>query len=348
MGRPIRDVLRDTARVYEHLQAHGPSSVIELSKALNLRRQGIYDHLDYLAAFFGDEILEHGDGRYALSPDAPLRLPEPDRRVLAIANQLLDAVGMPCGAEFEMLFTRIMGGSEQGRAERTRLAAETRRHLHFAEPVLYRRPDEAGLITRLYQLCIETPRRPVNFSYTSMATPDEKMRRIWPLGLVFNHAWYLVGYDEKKAPRVRTYALDRIAGLRPERLGKALELDFDLAGRMADAWRLIVAEGEPQEVVMRMASSLASARKHPSQEVVEQDGDEVLVRFLVSEPMEMVGFVLSHADQVEVVEPPALREKVVAKLEAGLRRWSKGAAAPEDAPTARPAASSPEAPRARP
>lgn len=334
MSRGIREVLPDTARVYEQLQVHGPCSVGEMATALGLHRQRIYDHLAYLRAFLGDEAIESHDGAFALSLEAPraLRMPQPDRRVLAIANQLLDAVGMPYGPEFEKLFTRLMGGdSEHGRAERARLAEEARRHLHFAEPVLYRRPEEAALITQLYQLCTERPRLTVRFRYASVSSPQEPARRIWPLGLVFNHAWYLVGYDARKQPHVRTYALDRISGLVPEKLSKPLELeDFDLAARMADAWRLIVAEGEPRRVVLRMTAGLAAARKHPSQEVVSQDEGDALVSFLVSEPNEMLGFILAHVDAVEVVEPASLRAQVRTKLEAGLRRFASEAGEPPE------------------
>lgn len=324
MSRAIRLVLRDTSRVYEFLEDQGPATAVVIAAALGLDRKRVYDHLDYMRAFFGEEAIASHDGQFSFASDAP-RMPgimREDRQVLAIANALLDVVGMPYGRRFERLFVKLAGGQEaHARLERATLATEVRRHLYFSEPVLYRAPAERELVTRLYELCTARPRRAVRFDYDSASNPGERQRRIWPLGLVFNHAWYLVGHDAKKDQPVRVYAADRIDRVRVEHLGPTLDLDdFDLTARMTHAWRLIIGDGEATRVVLRMPRSLARSRKHASQHVNDDGGAEVRVTYFVSEPSEMLGFILGHANSVEVLDPPALRELVVARLRQGLAR----------------------------
>ncbi|MEB3222915.1 MAG: WYL domain-containing protein [Candidatus Sericytochromatia bacterium] len=327
MSRAIEDVLRDAARVLDHLQTHGPATAIALGEALGLDRRRVYDHVRYLRAFFGPGVVRSRGGRFGVGPDAPvvLHLGPAERQVLAVTHALLARLGMPHEASLQRILTRLVGGSAEAREEQARLRTEAAAHLHLAEPVVYRAPTDEALITRLYELCTARPRRPVRFAYRSLGSPDQPHRRVWPLGLVFNHAWYLIGYDERKQPPVRTYALDRLSDLQPEAFGGKAALDaFDLSARMREAWRLIVAEGPPQRVVLRMPAELAASRKHPTQEVLAAGPDGLHVAYAVSDPHEMLGFILGHCHQVEVIEPAALRATAIARLQAGLALYTGG------------------------
>jgi predicted DNA-binding transcriptional regulator YafY len=302
-------------------------SAIAIGEALDLDRRRVYDHVRYLRAFFGPGVVRSRGGRFGVGPEAPvvLHLGTSERQVLAVTHALLARLGMPHEASLQRILSRLVGGSTEAREEQARLRAEAAAHLHLAEPVLYRAPTDEALITRLYELCTARPRRPVRFAYRSLASPDQPHRRVWPLGLVFNHAWYLIGYDGSKEPPVRTYALDRLSDLRPEAFGRHAALDdFDLAERMREAWRLIIAEGPPQRVVLRMPAELAASRKHPSQEVLASGPEGLLVAYTVSEPHEMLGFILGHCHQVEVVAPASLREAAIARLRAGLALHDDG------------------------
>jgi proteasome accessory factor B len=83
------------------------------------------------------------------------------------------------------------------------------------------------------------------------------------------------------------------------------------------AWD-IIADQDPVEVVLRFSAAVSSrvreARWHPTERVEEQTDGSLLWRATVAGPIEIRLWILSWGDDVEVLEPPELREDVAGRL----------------------------------
>ena len=93
------------------------------------------------------------------------------------------------------------------------------------------------------------------------------------------------------------------------------------------AWD-IIADQDPVEVVLRFAPSVAArvqeARWHPSQQVTAEADGSLTWRATVAGTIEVRLWVLSWGDDVEVLEPAALRDDVAATVRAGRRALRGG------------------------
>jgi predicted DNA-binding transcriptional regulator YafY len=95
---------------------------------------------------------------------------------------------------------------------------------------------------------------------------------------------------------------------------------YSVSDHLRHAWRLIVDDGQPKSVDLRMPLRLAREAKHPSQRILSEDGSQAIVRFEVADPLEMTRWVMAHADEVDVLLPQALKDAVATKLRRALAR----------------------------
>jgi proteasome accessory factor B len=129
------------------------------------------------------------------------------------------------------------------------------------------------------------------------------------------HALYLIGWDETRNG-MRTFKIERIrdASLTPDAFDAP---DAEIDGMFERAWD-IIADQDPVEVVLRFSAAVSSrvreARWHPTERVEEQTDGSLLWRATVAGPIEIRLWILSWGDDVEVLEPPELREDVAGRL----------------------------------
>jgi predicted DNA-binding transcriptional regulator YafY len=136
------------------------------------------------------------------------------------------------------------------------------------------------------------------------------------------HALYLMGYDEDREG-IRTFKIERIrdVALTP----RTFEPPEDgIEDSLRGAWD-IIADQEPVEVVLRFAPTIAArvgeATWHPTQRTeLERDGS-LLWRARVSGLIEVRLWVLQWGDEVEVLEPAALRDDVAGTWRRALERY---------------------------
>ena len=137
------------------------------------------------------------------------------------------------------------------------------------------------------------------------------------------HALYLIGLDEERAS-LRTFKIERIQAVtvtprtfEPPEAGSVEAL-------LRRAWD-IIADQTAVTVVLRFRAAVADRVGetiwHPSQETTVQPDNSLLWRAMVSGTIEIRLWILSWGDDVEVIEPAALREDVIATLRRGLQRY---------------------------
>lgn len=148
--------------------------------------------------------------------------------------------------------------------------------------------------------------------YRSLKGNKVSKRLVDPYGMVFRQGfWYLAAYCRERRD-MRLFRIDRILKLQPSTETFARRDGFSLAGYMADAWR--VEKGRAQEVKVRfrgIAKRLVEEAKwHPSQRIVEQDGDTVVATYRVGGRREIATWLLGFGGEAEVLAPLELRRLV--------------------------------------
>ena len=141
------------------------------------------------------------------------------------------------------------------------------------------------------------------------------------------HALYLVGWDETR-DAIRTFKIERMrdVSLLPQSFPAPDE--EVVAGMFERAWD-IIADQDPIDVVLhfspKVASRVREARWHPSERVEAAADGGLTWRATVSGPIEIRLWILSWGDDVEVLEPAALRDDVAATHARAAARYAAGA-----------------------
>ncbi|MHC4528728.1 MAG: WYL domain-containing protein, partial [Planctomycetota bacterium] len=132
--------------------------------------------------------------------------------------------------------------------------------------------------------------------------------------LLYNRrAWYVLGHSSLHKS-TRTFKLNRIKELKI--LDKCFvdEGSFDLADYLGRAWSMIP-EGRLYDVKLRflpmVAENVAEVQWHSTQQLTRHSDGSASVEFRVDGLREITWWILGYGDQVQVLAPRALRQKVI-------------------------------------
>ncbi|MCY3932701.1 MAG: WYL domain-containing protein [Acidobacteria bacterium] len=167
-------------------------------------------------------------------------------------------------------------------------------------------------------------RRRIAFDYTARTTGETTRRRTSPQRLVYyRDQWYLDGWDEDR-DSLRTYALDRVES--PEAIGDA--------GREVSEEDLIEAFGAGYGLFSgalrgrarlrfqpERARWVADERWHSRQKATRLPDGRLELVVPYSEVEELLGEILRHGPDVEVLEPPELVELVKQQLKQAVEAY---------------------------
>lgn len=163
------------------------------------------------------------------------------------------------------------------------------------------------------QKAIEKKRK-VHLRYHSLFEGKSIELDLEPYHLLYNQrAWYILGLSSLHKT-IRTLKLSRIKELCL--LDKCF-VDgehFDLADYLGRAWSMIP-EGRIYHIKLRflpkVASNVAEVQWHSTQKVTCNDDGSVIVEFRVDGLGEISWWLLGYGDQVQVIAPQILRNKIV-------------------------------------
>ncbi len=157
-------------------------------------------------------------------------------------------------------------------------------------------------------------KRVVNIRYYLPREQKGMVTNLSPYHLMYNdHTWYVLGKSSLHRG-VRTFKLNLIREL--STLDKCFIEDkkFDVHEYIGRAWSMIP-EGQLYNVRLRflpeVAHSVAEVQWHSTQTVAFKDDGSVIIEFRVDGLNEITWWVLSYGDQVEVLFPGILRERIV-------------------------------------
>lgn len=151
---------------------------------------------------------------------------------------------------------------------------------------------------------------------------------IHPYGLAWHrHALYLIAWScDHEA--IRTFKVDRISSASTETLQFQRPRNFDLAAYLSGSFGIFQGDGALQKVRVRFTATVArliqERRFHDSQELTPEPTGALLATYELSSLEEFTSWILSFGQHAEVLEPPALREKMIAELSASLENYRDG------------------------
>jgi len=222
-------------------------------------------------------------------------------------TQLSFLDGTPFRDDLDAVFRKI------GSVLPPRYAAHMERIAAVSLPLLQGRRDYApvaGHLQSLRDALIYQYR--VRLSYRGAGKGRATTYEVDPYTLVFyKGGLYLVGYAHNRKA-LRTFAAERITGVEVRRERFEIPADYRPGERLKGAFGIV--EEEPLEVAVRFSPAVAHAVRnriwHPSQTVREGDDGSLVLSFTAGGKMEIVSWVLSYGEHVEVLTPAFLRDEV--------------------------------------
>ncbi len=133
----------------------------------------------------------------------------------------------------------------------------------------------------------------------------------WSL-VVHNHALYLIAYSER-AEAVRTFAVERV---RSAKWKKGVSFDYPEGYTPGDylSHAFGITVGQPVTVLLQLRPEVVDYFRHrqwhPSQKIETFDNQATRVHLEVPITAELVSWLLSFGDKIEVMEPTSLRRQL--------------------------------------
>ena len=154
----------------------------------------------------------------------------------------------------------------------------------------------------------------IQLKYTSIHENKTIITEIHPYHLHFNNrAWYVIGYSENHE-QIRTFKIKRIKELHVLSRCFLGGDKFDLQDYLGKAWSMIP-EGKMHKVSLlftpRVARSVAEVQWHSSQKTFHNPDGSVTIEFRVDGLNEICWWILGYGDQVKVISPECLKERIV-------------------------------------
>jgi len=157
-------------------------------------------------------------------------------------------------------------------------------------------------------------KRKVNITYHSLFDGKIIELELCPYHLLYNcRAWYVLGFSNIHKS-VRTFKLSRIRQLKIT--GKCFlgGDEFNLADYLGRAWSMIP-EGRLYNVKLRflpkVAENVTEVQWHSTQKVTRNPDGSSTVEFRVDGLGEITWWVLGYGDQVQVLAPKVLRNRIM-------------------------------------
>lgn len=137
---------------------------------------------------------------------------------------------------------------------------------------------------------------------------------------LIKNAWYIIGrLDDEADPK--TFRVARFKALRMVDESAIVPGDFDLHAYFGNAWGVYRGDKSYEVEIWftpEAARIVTETVWHHTQKVIRQKDGSVILRFQVDGLDEIANWILSWTSRCKVLQPPELRSRVVAKLQAGL------------------------------
>jgi predicted DNA-binding transcriptional regulator YafY len=169
-----------------------------------------------------------------------------------------------------------------------------------------------GIFAKLQEAIAK--KRRVSLDYRLPLESETVNIELCPYHLLYeNGSWHVLGRSSLHRG-VRTFELNHIRGLTTTEKCFLDDEDFDVSEYLRRAWSTIP-EGHIYHVKLlflpKVANDVAERTWHYTQKVTRNNDGSALVEFRVDGLSEITWWVLGYGDQVRVLSPKSLRERVL-------------------------------------
>lgn len=184
----------------------------------------------------------------------------------------------------------------------------------------------AEYLQELYRAISE--RIEIQIEYHSFQREESKSYVLQPhLLKEYRNRWYIIGYSEKRGHYI-TFALDRIESLALGDNFFKRQADFNANRFFKHSFGITAVHDSPiHDVVLRFDNKVAQYVKsqalHRSQQIIEEKADHILVKYELMLSYELEQAILGYGEEVQVIEPLELRERIIERIKAMGKNYSK-------------------------
>lgn len=166
----------------------------------------------------------------------------------------------------------------------------------------------------------------IKFYYKKFWKENPEIRTIEPYLLKeFRNRWYVFGFDiDKKS--VRTFGLDRIQAIQVLPIKFQFPKQINIEEYFRDSFGVFGKNsGGKQEIILQFFNNQGEYIKtmplHHSQQIIEEKGDETIVKLHVAPTHDFLMELLHFGELVKVIKPQSIAQEIKEKLESALNLY---------------------------
>jgi predicted DNA-binding transcriptional regulator YafY len=165
----------------------------------------------------------------------------------------------------------------------------------------------------------------IRFKHINYYKEEEKFIELQPLLIKeYHERWYVYGFS-LTSNEYRTYGIDRISEIKITADTFVPDASHDATARFNEQIGVTMADGELEEVLIKFSPLQARYVKslpwHHSQEVVQEDASGSVIRWRLKVNFELLQNILQCGEEVEVLQPAALRIQLIGTLQNALNKY---------------------------
>ena len=314
-------------RVVTFLESRGErgATPVEIAQAVGMSKRTAYRDLVAIQEELLIPIWEDG-GRYGLDEKGllpALRLTQAEAMAVFLSARLMARYSDAYDPDLAAAFQKLASGLPDV------LATHVLRTFDLLSQRATDDATERTINQRLTKAWAE--RRVVEISYqggTYDPTKGTRRTRVQPYLIepsIATRALYLIGWDETRQA-IRTFKLERIEAVTLTAETFEPPVEGSIEETFPAAWD-IIADQPVVDVVLRFSPTVAGrvqeTRWHPSERLTAADDGSLTWRARVSGTLEIRSWILGWGADVEVVEPPELREEIAGIVRAAAARYTR-------------------------
>ncbi len=318
-----------TERFYKMCRALEKGAAIPAKKFINeleISRATFHRDIEYLQTRFNAPIIYDRRNRgYRFDPNAPqFTLPgvwftASEAESLLTIHKMLDELqpGLlgPYLAPVQERISKLL-------KKRNSTYDEMRARIRIL--TMARRNSEANYFELISHAVLE--RKRLQFMHYNRGRDATTQRHVSPQRLVhYRDNWYLDAYDHQRNA-LRTFSLDAINALKVLEQKAKNVASKHLDAELGSSYGIFAGE-KTKTALLRFtpfrARWVASEHWHPNQHGEIQSDGSYLLHIPYSDNRELLMDILKYGEEVEVVGPKDLQEKVRTKLEQAMQQYAK-------------------------
>jgi proteasome accessory factor B len=290
----------------------------EMAAEIGVTRRTVERMRDIIMMHFDlDDVTDGRSKRFRIKDSPGRAYTRPSAQEVAALQAVVDAGrrnGTPQAASLRSLLSKIKGALDSRQRQSLDndldLLTSLQRSLVAAGPAVIASPEDLTTVQAaiLGGRCVE-------FDYLPDGSAVPSWRRVIPFGLIHGPITYLLGKRPDRDDQPYLFRLDRMRDIRnSETLGCPPE-EWDLDAWLSESFGIWRESGH--DIVLRVRPGAAERarawRFHPHQQL-EDDGDELLVRFHSGGLLELANHLFAWAGDLVIEDPTALKEIMARRM----------------------------------